>query len=143
MNFFELSTPRHMLDKAHREYQRLRQCFDIDNVFNFLVTANHIRDYVQRLGTVPQSTLDAFLQDQDIKDCRDLCDKGKHVILTKRTDPTARVINSHVGVGKVGEMMVGAGDTWLLESGGRKVDVGRLAERVIKKWESFFSTHAM
>jgi hypothetical protein len=132
-----------MLDKAHREHQRLRANFDIDNVFNFVVTANHIRDYVLRLGSVQRSDLEVFLDDQDLRDCRDLCDKGKHVRLTKRADPTTRMMSSHIGVGVLGEMMVGAGDTWLLESGDRTVDIDRLADRVIQKWERFFSEHGL
>ncbi len=131
-----------MLDKAHREHQRLHEHPDIDNVFNFLVTANHIRDYVQKLGSAPQQAMHASLQDQDIKDCRDLCDKGKHVTLTKRPDPSTRIMSSHIGAGMVGEMMVGGGDTWLLVSGDRQVDVERLGGRVIQKWECFFSTHS-
>jgi hypothetical protein len=132
-----------MLDKAHREHKRLREHFDIDNVFNFLITANHIRDYVERLGSVPQQALGAFLKDQDLKDCRDLCDKGKHVTLTKRPDPSTRIKHSQIGAGMMGDMMVGAGDTWYLVSGGREVDVERLADRVIQKWETFFSTHSI
>lgn len=130
-----------MLDKAHREHARLKGCVDIDNVFNFMVTANHIRDYVERLGSVPQALLQSFLADQDLRDCRDLCDKGKHVRLTRRADPSTRVMSSHIGAGYVGEMMVGAGDTWLLESSGRTVDIERLAERVMQKWGHFFSIH--
>lgn len=106
-----------------------------------MVTANHIRDYVERLGSVPQALLQSFLADQDLRDCRDLCDKGKHVRLTRRADPSTRVMSSHIGAGYVGEMMVGAGDTWLLESSGRTVDIERLAERVMQKWVHFFSIH--
>ena len=141
--FFELATPRDMLEKARREHARLRGHWDIDNVFNFVVTANHIRDYVQRLGSVPGADMDAFLSDQDLKDCRDLCDKGKHVRLTHRPDPSTRIMSSHVGAGMLGEMMVGAGDTWYLETAGRAVDIDHLADRVLKKWEHFFSLHAL
>jgi hypothetical protein len=88
MGFFELRTPRDMLEKAHREHKRLLESFDIDNLFNFFVTAYHVQDYVQKTNSVPPAPLDAFLQDQDLKDCRDLCDKGKHLTLTKRDDPT-------------------------------------------------------
>ncbi len=143
MTFFELATPRHMLDKARREHARLRSCWNIDNVFNFVVTTNHIRDYVVSLRSVPTKELEAFLDDQDLKDCRDLCDKGKHVRLTKRPDPTTRVMRSHVGTGMVGELMVGAGDTWYLESGSRTIDIEPLTDRVLQKWEQFFAKHAL
>ena len=141
MAFFDLISPRQMLEKAQREHARLKERVDIDNVFNFMVTANHICDYVERLGSVPQAALASFLADQDLRDCRDLCDKGKHVRLTRRTDPSTRVMSSHVGAGHIGEMMVGAGDTWLIESSGRRVDVQNLAEQVMRKWVKFFATH--
>jgi len=52
-------------------------------------------------------------------------------------------MSSHVGAGMVGEMKVGAGDTWYLETAGRTVDIDHLADRVLKKWEHFFSLHAL
>lgn len=144
MTFFELSSPRHMLEKAHREHARLRQCVDIDNVFNFFVTAYHILDYVKKLGSVPKSDVKTFSKDQDIEDCGDLCNKGKHVILDRdRPDPSTRITRNSIGGGMVGEMMVGAEDMWFLETGGRKVDVMRLAERILQKWEAFFATHSL
>ena len=88
MAFFELANPRDMFQKAERELQRLQTDFTIDNVFNFFVTAYHIQDYVRTTSSVPQVDLEAFLKDVDLQDCRDLCDKGKHVRLTKRADPT-------------------------------------------------------
>jgi hypothetical protein len=88
MAFFELRTPRDMFAKAEREFQRLQREFTIDNLFNFFVTACHIQDYVRKAASVPQFALEAFLADPDLKDCRDLCDKGKHLRLTQREDPT-------------------------------------------------------
>ena len=143
MPLFELRTPRDMLEKARREHQRLGERFGIDNLFNFFVTAYHISDYIQKTKAVSQVVLDTFLQDQDIKDCRDLCDKGKHLTLTKRADPTTHVWSGCVGGAPVGVLPVNGGDKWVLFTGDREVDVEWLAERVLKKWESFFSTHGL
>lgn len=44
--FFELKSPRDMLEKARREFSRLRSDLNTDNVFNFFVTIHHIKDYV-------------------------------------------------------------------------------------------------
>lgn len=138
MGFFELRTPRDMLEKARREHERLRTRFDIDNLFNFFVTANHIRDYIQKTRTVPPLTLDAFLQDPDLKDCRDLCDKGKHLALTRRDDPTTVTMSGGYGDAPYGAMPYGGGTVWLLNTGNRSVDVQSLANRVLVKWDAFF-----
>ena len=81
MAYFELRTPRDMLNKAERELQRLRGDRSIDNVFNFFVTAYHIQDYVRGAHSVPSEALRAFLADPDLKDCQALCHKGKHLHL--------------------------------------------------------------
>ena len=144
MSFFELSTPMHMLDKTRREHHRLQDEVNIDNVFNFMVTANHIRDYVKKSGAVPEPILNAFFQEQDMLDCQDLCNKGKHMTLERnRPDPSTRIMSSQIGAGYIGEMVVGSGDTWLLVSGDRKVDIVELADRVLHKLESFFSKHSI
>jgi hypothetical protein len=145
MALFELATPRDLLAKTQREYQRLVSCVDIDNVFNFLVTANHIRDYVLQSGLVSESTLDTFTLDQDIKDCSDLANTGKHLVLTRppRVAPATRVVQSYIGAGKVGEMMVGSGEVWLLGRGDHSVDIIVFAGRVVQKWETFFKQQGL
>lgn len=141
MAFFELRTARDMLAKAHREYDRLTANFDIDNLFNFFVTANHIRDYLQKSKAVPAGVLHAFLQDPDLLDCRDLCDKGKHLTLTQRADPTTDTMSGCYGGAPYGAMPYGGGTVWLLYTGKRSVDVQQLASRVVAKWDAFFSAN--
>lgn len=143
MALFELQTPRDMLEKACREYQRLSERFDIDNLFNFFVTAYHISDYIRKTNTVSQVVLDTFLQDQDIKGCRDLCDKGKHLTLTKRADPTTHIWSGCLGGAPLGVLPLGGGDKWVLLTGVREVDVEWLAQRVLDKWEGFFANHGL
>lgn len=141
MALFELRTPRDMLDKARREYQRLTERFDIDNLFNFFVTAYHVSDYIRKTGVVAQVVLETFLQDQDIKDCRDLCDKGKHLALSKRPNPTTHVWSGCINGAPINALPINGGDKWVLFTGDRTVDVEWLAERVLRKWETFFAAH--
>lgn len=144
MSLFELRTPRDMLEKARREQQRLSERLDIDNLFNFFVTAHHIADYIRKTGAVAQVAIDTFLQDQDIKDCRDLCDTGKHLNLTQRVDPITYVSSGSYGCGTYGTRVYGGGGTkWLLLTNVGEVDVGELAVRVLRKWEEFFTTHGL
>lgn len=143
MALFELRTPRDMLEKARREHDRLLERFDIDNLFNFVVTAYHISDYIRKTDVVPQVVLDTFLQDQDIKDCRDLCDKGKHLSLSRRPDPQTHVWSGCIGGAPIGVLPISGGDRWMLSTGDRVVDVGWLAERVLSKWDAFFSANGL
>lgn len=143
MVFFELHTARDMFAKAEREYQRLQLEFAIDHLFNFFVTAYHIQDYVRKTTIVPPSSLESFLSDQDMKDCRDLCDKGKHLRLTKRSDPTTVIWNGTLRGAPLRALPLCGGDKWVLFSGDREIDVEWLAERVIEKWRTFLAQHAL
>ena len=148
MSFFELRTPRHILEKARREHERLTDAFNIDNVFNFFVTAYHIQDYIRKTAAVPQPTLDAldaFLKDPDLAATRDLCDKGKHLRLTRRPDPSA--IRSVIGPLNTAPLntipLNHYAEVWALHSDNRTLDVAVLANRVIEKWETFFAANGL
>ena len=132
-----------MLNKAERELARVRQEFSIDNVFNFFVTAYHIQDYIRVTGAVPQLALDSFLQDPDIHACHDLCDKGKHLKLTKRPDPATHIADGCFSGAAFGELAIGEGERWSLLYNDRGVDVHSLPERVIRKWREFLEQHGL
>lgn len=140
-----MRTPRDMLDKARREHERLTKHIDIDNAFNFLVTAHHIKDYVQLSGLVPEAALKEFALQDEIRLCADLANTAKHLILTKppRATPPNRIVNNRVGVGKVGEMRIGSSETWLIQCDSRSVEIAAFAKVVIQKWEHFFQQHGI
>src|ERR1700691_4916692 len=121
-----------MLEKARREHTRLTAAFNIDNVFNFFVTAYHIQDYIKNTRAVPRATLDAFLKDQDIQDARDLCDKGKHLRLTKRPNPsTTRQVLGPLNTVPLNTLPLNAYEEhWVLQSGSRTTRVATLANRI-------------
>lgn len=132
-----------MLEKAKRELVRMEAEMHIDNVYNFYVTAYHIQDYVQKTNPSKISELLKFLAQQDLKDCQDLCDKGKHLKLTKknRPDPQAIVYDNVLsGNTPLGSMKFDGGTEWtLITSDGRYVDVLHLARIIINRWEAFLS----
>lgn len=142
-NYFELRTPRDMLEKAKREHKRLMGNFNIDNVFNYFITAYHIRDYLLKTKSVKQTTVEEFLKDQDLKDCHDLCDKGKHLELTKegRTDPMTQIMRGTINGAPLNTMSINAGKKWIMHLDNRVVDVKLLANRVLAKWNDFFLKH--
>lgn len=143
--FFELATPRDMLEKARREHRRLTERFHVDNVFNFFVTAYHIKDYIQHNGSVSHMTWETFLKDQDMQDCHNLCDKGKHLILTQknRSNPATHMISGCYGGTPFGTIPWGGCGKWVLITNGREVDVESLAKRVLEKWDVFFEEHGL
>lgn len=143
MAFLELRSPRDMLGKAQREHARLSACFDIDHVFNFFVTANHIRDYVEKTGAVSQREIEVLFQNQDMTDCRDLCDKAKHLRLTKRSDPVTHQWSGAIGGAPIGVLPIGADGEWEFWSGDRTVEILPLAARVLNMWERFFDQHGL
>lgn len=143
MAFLELRTPQDMLEKAKREHARLLNHFDIDHVFNFFITANHIRDYIEKNGLLEQAVVDAFYTDQDVKDGRDLCDKAKHLRLTKRADPRTNCYSGAIGGAPVGVLPVGGSGEWELWSDDRVVNIESLAGRLLRKWEAFLDEHEL
>lgn len=145
MSFFELSGPRDLLEKAKRELRRLEVELHVDHVYNFFVTAYHIRDYAEKTSAVPQRELEDFLKDRELLMCRDICDKGKHFRLTKsnRTDPTTIVWDASICGAPIGVLPLAAGETWMAFTSQGQVDVCGLAANVIQKWELFLARHGL
>jgi hypothetical protein len=144
-NFFGLAKPIDILNKAKRELERLEKQVHIDHVYNFFTTAYHVQDYVKKGTQIPISEVNNFLKNQDLIDCRDICDKGKHLKLTHngRHDPLTIIYdNTLSGNTPLGSFRLDTNDEWILESSdGRKIEVVALAYRVIQKWELFLSQH--
>lgn len=145
--YFELSSPKDMLSKARREYQRLSKCINIDNVFNFFVTVYHIRDYIESTNSVEKNMIDNFFKDPELQICRDLCNKGKHLFLDNRShDPNlmTHVWKGFFGGAPFGILPFGGHEKWVLFCGdGREVDVKSLAKNVLEKWERFFKENGL
>ena len=143
MAYFELRTPRDMLQKAERELRKLRRDLTIDNIFNFFVTAHHIQDYVRETHTVPSNVLRAFLADADLKDCQALCNKGKHLRLKGHPEALTSSASAAFGDAAFGEVAFGEGTVRTLFYAGRAVDVHSLPERVVEKWRQFLDDNAL
>ena len=73
--FFELTSPRDMLEKARVEFTRMQADLSTNNVFNFVITANHIWDYAKDSG-IPKHQLPSG---GDFQLCRELCNMAKTV----------------------------------------------------------------
>ncbi|MCK4783888.1 MAG: hypothetical protein KAV87_09075 [Desulfobacteraceae bacterium] len=141
-SFFTFSSPRHILYKAKRDLISLRNNLNIDNVFNFFVTAYHIVDYVKSISTIPQSDIDALYENEDFRMCRFICNKGKHITLIRGDEfDTYRHPGSTLGDFTLGETLLGVGEAYLVIGEEGQIEVLHLAERVIAMWEEFFQSH--
>ena len=145
MSFFELRTPRDMLEKSKRERVKLCKQIDIDNVFNFFVTAYHIRDYINKSDVLPQTKIEEFFKDSDLRACRDLCNQGKHMTLTRSDNLDTNIAKHYgrLGGARLGLMRLGhvQMESWTLCIGGKSLEVKALAERIINKYEQFFEAN--
>lgn len=143
MAFLELQTPQDMLDKARREHERLSSNPNIDNVFNFFVTAYHIRDYIEKNDVIAKTEVDKFCALPDMRDCRDMCDKAKHLRLTQRPDPVTHRWSGAMGGAPMNTQAMNSNGRWELWSNDRHVDVHHLADRVLDLWNQFFHEHGL
>ena len=141
--FFENSTPRQMLEKAKREYQKLTESLDSDNIFNFFVTAYHVVDHVKKLVTIPKEAMNRIYLNPDFKKCKYICNKSKHRVLSKDDDEfiTYRRPAATLGEFTLGESALGIGRAYFIIDGTEQVDVLELGQRIIDLWETFFKKH--
>lgn len=143
--FFEYSTPRQILEKAKRDLQKLSQDTDIDNVFNFFVTAYHVVDYVKALNTVPTDDIKALYEEPDFRKCRYICNRSKHRTLGEGDDEFITYQRPSAALGEfiLGESVLGLGRAYFIIDETEQVDVLDLAQRIIDLWEAFFNTHSI
>jgi hypothetical protein len=151
--FFDLSSPRDMLLKAHREFDKLNVDLNIDNIFNFFVTAFHIQDYVKRRNAALEKEIDDLFKEPAFIMCNGLCNRGKHLELFADTDPkkkgkphpTTRAMRRQSVTGNSSP-----GNTIPANAGvprarffvdDQEVDLRILAASILQKWEDFFTAN--
>lgn len=142
--FFDISTPRHMFEKATREFEKMSLDLNNDNIFNFFVTMYHIMDYVKAQGTVSQGAMDAMYNDPDFDMCSFICNKGKHLTL-RRGDPfdTQHSGGAMLGVAEFGAFEFGEAPSYSLVAGGQVVNVLDLGRQMLQKWEKFLADNSL
>jgi len=139
--FFELTTPRHMLEKAKREFQGLANEIDSDKIFNFFVTAYHVYDYIKRV--VPEKDMNDIRSNPDFKKCRYICNKNKHRTLRKGDDEfiTYRRPGAVFGEAVFGESLFNGKRAYFIIDKNEQVDVLELGQKIINLWEAFFNEY--
>lgn len=141
-----LGSSTDMLSKARRELARLSDDVNIDTVFNFFVTAYHVQDYLRAEAPKRAGDVDVLLTDPDFVVCQSICNQGKHLRIRRKAKRVGAKISGRsgiIGIGVIGEMVIGAGILWDLTYDGTSHDPIALAERVLAKLEEFFITHGI
>ena len=118
----------------------------MDTVFNFFVTAYHVQDYLRAEAPNCARDVDTLLADPDLIICRSICNQGKHLKVDRRASPVGEKMSGRsgvVGIGVVGEMVLGAGVVWDLTYDGTSHNPIPLAERLLLKLEGFFVAHGI
>ncbi len=146
-SFFEIRTPRDLLEKAKRDYSKMEAETSTDTVFNFFVTTYHVVDYVKALGTLPETTIEQFYDDSDFKMCQFLCNKGKHIKLRQlqsyeaKYQPavTGEILNSFL----LDSDVLGGPKSYVVIEGNKEVNTIDLGTRLLQKWEAFFAAHGI
>jgi hypothetical protein len=138
--FFALQSPRDMLEKARREFSRLKNDLSTDNVFNFFVTVHHIKDYAKVSG-VPDDQLPGG---GDFQLCRIMCNLAKHLADHGKYKDNKFSLESIMlwDEGLWDESLwEGKLATFYLE--GKQVDILEIAERVINDWDAFLTRQGL
>src|SRR6266487_1410203 len=113
---YGMKTPRDMLAKLQRERARLDNEVSGDNLFNFVVTAYHIIDWIKNDPSVPapaKTEVVSMYGNTHVAVCRDLANASKHFALDKNYKGQVAAKTSAIsgyGVGRYGKESYGAGE---------------------------------
>jgi hypothetical protein len=136
--FFAMQSPRDMLDKAREEFTRLQAGINTNNVFNFVITANHIWDYAKADG-IQENQLPSG---GDFQLCRDLCNMAKH-LESGRKYRDNKFSEESVQLWAEGLWAEGLwdGKQAVFEFEGKQVEIIEFTKRVIDGWDAFLTQH--
>ena len=144
--FFELQSPRDLLEKAKRDYVKMKADTSTDSIFNFFVTTYHVVDYVKALDAVSKVAIDQLYEDSDFKMCQFLCNKGKHIKLCQESAFEAKhkaATGVPLGSFVLGTSELGCPERFVVVDGGEEVEAVDLGEKLLQKWEAFFAAQGI
>jgi hypothetical protein len=163
---YKLKTPRDLFGKLEREAAKLRSDPSGDNVFNFMVTAYHLVDW---LSNGPGATDFALTADIDatlrsnvyVRICRDVCHASKHFGIDptrhsyrgKDKAPVVKDVISHPGETHFADwggftprayQMIMARGAWVSVTVDTEAyDLQDVVREVLQLYEDFLSSHGL
>jgi hypothetical protein len=142
---------RSLLKKLEREVARAvvaleAQCFPdlTDALYNFSVTAYHIKDWLIMQTGISDTEVHSFISSVPVlQACRDICNVKKHFEIT-RYKPGEVSIGAtlteitHISPNEEGGMDVyGKADLWVDVGGGEEYRVIGFMGKVLEEWERY------
>ena len=140
--FFEFQSPGAMLEKARRELAKLEADRSTDNFFNLVITTNHIRDYAEACGIIPKHQLPGG---EDFQLIRELANMAKHLGGSDRTYKDNKYSEESVTLWDEGLWDEGLwdGKEAVFEFQGKRVDILKIAEKVINAWDAVLTKYKL
>ena len=153
-----LRTPGDLYEKLQRDAAALDGALTGDAVFNFVVTAWHLAEWIakgmqSKNPAAFEADVAALKRDTYLQICRDICDASKHFVLTRPPLPKRTVSAAtmdfvdrafYVGSSYVGgeDYVGGKVDTVLtISAGGTTYDFRTIKEEVMQRYAAFFARH--
>lgn len=159
---FELDSPQDLLLKARREKARLHQALVAqdrtqiaDAIFNFAVTAYHVKDWLKESTSCSYTPddVETYLHlSRVLRVCREICNASKHQKLKLAKD-TVAVTTSATTVVSIGNLHTGGVSleteqiptfrVKVVTLDGSRFEVMDFSAQVIAAWEQFFTHHGL
>jgi hypothetical protein len=143
-------TPRDLYEKLKRDAAKLDDQVNADNLFNFVVTAWHMQDWIKNGPAKSSPAIEAdrnrLRVNEYVQICRDMANASKHFTLTY--DPTVSSITREgaftVGRSSVGGPdMVGGLDRYIIHVDSDRHGVGEVVREVLQLYEAFLTKHGL
>jgi hypothetical protein len=148
---YGFKSARDMLAKLQREHARLNTEVSSDNFFNFVVTAYHIIDWVEKDPSVSASAKDdlsTMRKNIYLAACRDVANASKHFVLDYKNQITAKTsvtrgfsfipVTSPLLMLRRGRLSI------VVElNDGQRFEGLQFAQEVVTAWEAFFAKHSL
>jgi len=148
---YGLQSPRDLLEKLEADAAALEIEITSHGLFNFVVAAYHLCDWIKKDPAVPQSAKQAITSvraDKNIAVCRDLTNATKHFSLNighKRQVANDATSSMGFGVGRYGKGGFGVGEERIEVElmDGSTIGALDLKNNVVAIWTTFFKTHGI
>ena len=146
---YSFEKARDLFEKMDRDAESLEKAVSGDTSFNFVITAFHLKDWVEQDPSVPQSAKDDLGRihgNRYFQICRDLANASKHMVITKYQPSAADTLSSQgYGVGRFGKGAYGVGEESIkiTHSDGSVITILELKDEMMSLWTDFFIKHGI
>ncbi|MGL4501839.1 MAG: hypothetical protein ACRCU2_22410 [Planktothrix sp.] len=156
---YGLNNARDLLKKLERDANKLEDEVTSDNMFNFIVTAYHIKDWIKNDDNNTQDIRDKArdlpASEKIINRCQDIANASKHFTLNRdgqRFQITSEVTSEQgFGVGRYSKGGFGKGEEEIIikslptsdDPEGEEFNILDFKREVVKFWHKFFEENGL